>query len=277
MKKAFALYIVGLAAVGLTIWQPSLGWLSPLMYVIVFPICAFWLWRSEGRTLQDLGLRRGKFWRQTLSWGLLLGLMFPAVIVLVQALCGWIVVTPSLANLTYANWPVYVILPAYIVYVLIKMFFIVAIEEFVFRGYFLQRLALGIGVRWAVAMSSALWAIGHLVSMISQGLSPLSIAIGMLTFIVWGTALSLGCLRTAKSLWFPFGIHYGINISFSLLGGFFLTNFQAPQWLIGNPAWSPETGVFGTLVWLAMIGVIWKITASSRVKISRYETNLTGM
>jgi membrane protease YdiL (CAAX protease family) len=277
MKKAFALYMVGIAAVGLTIWQPSLGWLSPLVYVFVLPACAFWLWRSEGRTLQDLGLGRGKFWRQTLSWGLLLGLMFPAIMNLVQALCGWIIVTPSMANLTYSNWPTYVILSAYIVYVLIKMFFVVAIEEFVFRGFFLQRLALGIGVRWSVVLSSALWAMGHLYSMVSQGLSPLSTVLGMLTFVVWGTALSVGYWRTGKSLWFPFGIHYGINISSSLLGGFFLTSFQAPQWLIGNPAWTPETGVFGTLVWLAAIGIIWKITSSSRVKTSRYEANLTRM
>jgi hypothetical protein len=71
-------------------------------------------------------------------------------------------------------------------------------------------------------------------------------------------------LRTGKSLWFPFGLHYGVNISFSLLGGFFLVSYQAPQWLVGNPAWAPESGILGTLVWLVAIGIVWKITPSAR-------------
>jgi hypothetical protein len=87
---------------------------------------------------------------------------------------------------------------------------------------------------------------------------------GMLTFIVWGTALSIGCLRTGKSLWFPFGLHYGLNISFSLLGGFVLASYQAPQWLVGTPPWMPESGVLGPLIWLLAIGIIWKITPEQR-------------
>src|SRR5450759_3279524 len=126
MKKAITLYLLGIAAVGLAIWQPTLGWLSPVMYVLVFPVCAFWLWRSERHTLQDLGLRRGKFWRQSLSWGLLLGLIIPVMIMLVQVLCGWVVLTPH--TLAYGDLPAYIIVPGYIASVLVKMFFIVAIE-----------------------------------------------------------------------------------------------------------------------------------------------------
>jgi len=260
VKRVFALYILGIVAVGLAIWQPAFGWLSPTLYTFVFPVCAIWFWRSEGRTLQDLGLRRGKFWRQSLSWGLLLGLVLPVMIMLVQVLCGWVVLTPH--TLAYGDLPAYIIVPGYIASVLVKMFFIVAIEEFVFRGYFLQRLTLGIGVGWAVLFSSVLWAIGHLFSMVSEGLSPFSIAMGMLTFVTWGIALSIGCLRTGKSLWFPFGLHYGLNISFNLPGVFFVTSYLAPQWWVGNPAWVPESGVLGPLVWLVAIGIVWKITSA---------------
>ncbi len=258
MKKAFVLYVVGIAAVGLAIWQPAFEWLSPVMYTLIFPACAIWLWRSEGRALQDLGLHRGKFWRQSLSWGLLAGLMIPVLIVLAQILSGWIVLTPR--TLTLGD------LTGYIAYVFVKMVFIVAIEEFVFRGFFLQRFILGVGIGWAVLLSSVLWSIGHLVSMANEGLSPFAIAIGMLTFVAWGTALSIGCLRTGKTLWFPFGLHYGANISFSLLGGYFLASYQAPQWLVGHPAWAPETGVLGTLAWLLAIGVVWKITQPERTE-----------
>jgi uncharacterized protein len=252
MKKAFTLYMLGIAAVSLAIWQPAFGWLSPIIYVLVFPVCAIWLWRSEGRTLQDLGLQRERLWRQSLSRGLLLGLILPVIVMLVQVMSGWTVLTPR--DLALRDLATYISLTFF------KMLFVVAIEEFVFRGYFLQRFTLGIGMGWAALLSSVLWSIGHLVSMVSEGLSLFSIAIGMLTFVVWGIALSVGCLRTAKSLWLPFGLHYGVNISFSLLGIFFLADYHAPQWLIGHPAWTPESGIFGTLVWLLAIGIIWKIT-----------------
>ena len=181
---------------------------------------------------------------------------------LVQVLFGWVVLTPG--NMSYGNWPAAIVIPGYIAFTLIKMFFIVAIEEVVFRGYFLQRFSLGTGTAWAIVLSSGLWAIGHLVSMVSEGLSPFSIGMGMLTFLTWGIALSIGCLRSGKSLWFPFAVHYGVNICFSMLGGFSLANYQAPQWLVGNPNWAPESGVLGTLVWLAAIGMVWMITSPAR-------------
>ncbi|MBK9925772.1 MAG: CPBP family intramembrane metalloprotease [Anaerolineales bacterium] len=260
MKKVFTLYTLGIVAVGLAIWEPNLKWLSPLVYLLVFPVCAIWLWRSEGRTLQDLGLSRsGDAWKQSLSWAIGLGLIFPVLILLAQVLFGWVTLTPR--ALVYGEYPTYILVPGYIAFVLVKMFFIAAIEEFVFRGFFLQRLALGMNMVWAVLLSSALWSIGHLASMVSEGLPLFAITLGMLTFIVWGTALSIGYLRTGKSLWFPFGLHYGLNISFSLLGGFILTRYQAPQWLVGTPPWMPESGVLGPLIWLLAIGVICKITS----------------
>lgn len=255
MKKAFTLYIFGITVVGLALWQPTFGWLSPATFMFIFPACAIWLWRSEGRTLEDLGLRRDKLWRRFLSRGLLLGLMLPVVVILLQVLSGWAILTPR--DLSFRD------LAAYISLTFVKTLFVVAIEEFVSRGYFLQRFTLGIGTGWAILLSSALWSTGHLVSMVSEGLSPLSITLGMLTFIAWGTTLSIGCLRTAKSLWFPFGLHYGVNISFSLMGIFFQKNYQAPQWLVGHPAWAPESGILGTLVWVLVIGVVWKITQPS--------------
>jgi membrane protease YdiL (CAAX protease family) len=209
-----------------------------------------------------MGIRRDNNLKQPLIWGLLLGLVIPVIIMLVQVICGWVVLTPI--AMTYGNLPAFVLVPGYIAFALIKMIFIVAIEEFVFRGYFLQRLSMGIGVVWAVLLSSILWGIGHLFSMVSEGLSPFSIAIGMLTFTIWGIALCIGYLRNGKSLWFPFGVHYGVNISFSMLGGFLLASYQAPQWLVGNPNWAPESGVLGAIVWLVVICIVWKIMPLAR-------------
>jgi membrane protease YdiL (CAAX protease family) len=262
VKKAITLYLLGITAVGLAIWQPIIGWLSPLMYALVFPVCAILFWRSEGRKLQDLGLRRDNNVKQNMIWGLLLGLLIPVILLLVQVICGWVVLTPN--AMTYGDLPAYIIVPGYIAFALLKMILVVAIEEFVFRGYFLQRLTMGIGVVWAVMLSSILWGIGHLFPMVSEGLSPFSIAMGMLTFTIWGIALCIGYLRNGKSLWFTFSVHYGVNISFSMLGGFLLASYKAPQWLVGNPNWAPESGILGAIVWLVVILIVWKIIPLAR-------------
>ena len=273
MKKAIALCLLEIAAIALAIWQPAIGRLSPgifssilfpIIFLIILPVCAIWLWRSEGRTFKDIGLHRDNDTKKLLIWGLLLGLIIPVIVVLVQVLCGWVVLTPN--ALSYGNLPVFIVVIGYITLTLIKTFMNVAIEEFVFRGYFLHRFAIGIGVVWAALLSSILWGIGHLVAMVREGLSPFSIVMAMLTFTIWGIALCVGCLRNGKSLWFPFGVHYGVNISFSLLGGFLLANYQAPQWLVGNPNWVPESGILGVIVWLAVILVVWKITPIARLK-----------
>ena len=38
MKKAFALSLVAISAVGLAIWRPALGWASPVTYVLAVRI-----------------------------------------------------------------------------------------------------------------------------------------------------------------------------------------------------------------------------------------------
>jgi membrane protease YdiL (CAAX protease family) len=272
MKKAIALCLLEITVIGLAIWQPTIGWLSPeifasilfpIFFLIVLPISAIWLWRNEGRTLQDIGLRRDIHVKKLLIWGLLLGLIIPIIVMLVQVLCGWVVLSPN--AISYGDLPVFVIVPGYIALTLLKMIMNVSIEEFVFRGYFLHRFAIGIGVVWAWLFSSILWGIGHLVSMLSEGLSPFSIAMAMLTFTIWGIALSIGCWRNGKSLWFPFGVHYGVNISFSLLGAFLQASYKAPQWLVGNPNWVPESGILGTMVWLVVILVVLKITPIAKL------------
>ncbi len=267
MKKAIALGLVEIAVIGLAIWQPTIGRLSPeifasilfpIFFLLVLPISAIWLWRNEGRTLQDIGLRRDINMKKLLIWGLLLGLIIPIIVMLFQVLCGWVVLSPN--AIRYGNLPFIVIVPGYIAITLLKMIMNVSIEEFVFRGYFLHRFAVGFGVVWAALFSSILWGIGHLVSMVREGLSPFSIAMAMLTFTIWGIALCIGCWRNGKSLWFPFGVHYGVNISFSLLGAFLQASYTAPQWLVGNPNWVPESGILGPLVWLVVILVVLKIT-----------------
>jgi hypothetical protein len=95
--------------------------------------------------------------------------------------------------------------------------------------------------------------------MLVSGLSAPQLVLGMLTFILWGSVLGIGFLYIDKTLWFPFGLHYGNNLSFSLLGTLMTNWYLAPAWLVGHPAWAPESGLVGTALWALCLLVAWQI------------------
>ena len=255
MHKPLVLYLIVLATMGLAVWQPSFSWLSPAFLLILFS-GAVWLWEAEGHYVRDLGLHRIASWRRNLGRGFLVGLMLPIVLVTVQAVSGWI--TLALAFLPMASVAMVVLLAV------VKTAFVVASEELVFRGYFLQRFSVSQGTRLAVLSSSLLWALMHLPAMVGAGLSAMFVAIGMVTFIVWGVALSIGFLHTDNSLWFPFGLHYDYNSSYSLIGGFIAVTYHAPRWLLGHPAWASESGLLGLLLWATVSMAIWWSTGQGK-------------
>ncbi|MGB7538625.1 MAG: type II CAAX endopeptidase family protein [Anaerolineales bacterium] len=238
---ALVLAFTAMTAVALAVAFPSLAWFSPLTFVLILPLGAIGIWRRDGRTFADLGYRFSAGWLKRLAAGLMLGLAIPVLFKIVPVLGGWITVAPrteSPGNLA-----------SYLILLLVKMFFIVGIEEIVFRGFFVQSISERTPVGLAVMLSSLLWATGHIASMAASGIPAGQIAIGMVTIVLWGIALSIGFLKTGKSLWLPYGIHFGINIGSSVLGWFFLTAPNASQWWIGHPAFMPETGWIGVVGW----------------------------
>src|SRR5512140_2024139 len=88
--KTFLLFLIGLIAVTLASLFPALSWLSPLTYMIIFPITAIWFWKSEGRSLRDLGFRFDQAWLQKLAIGLVFGLAIPILFMGIQVIGGWI-------------------------------------------------------------------------------------------------------------------------------------------------------------------------------------------
>jgi membrane protease YdiL (CAAX protease family) len=253
----FALYILGFLAVAVALVLPSLAWLSPLTFVLIFPLGAIWVWKSERRSLWDLGYRFSSGWLRYLAIGLFCGLSIPVLFQVIQVLGGWITLTPRVDPIKG--------LIAYLPMLVLKMIFIVAIEEFVFRGFFLQALSRTTGIGLAAVLSALLWGTGHLTSMVNAGLTPGFIVIGMTTFLIWGVTLNLCYLKAGKSLWLPYGLHLGINLSFSLVGWPFITQPNAPQWWIGHPAWSPESGLIGVIVWLIFAMVVYWLTGRDRI------------
>jgi membrane protease YdiL (CAAX protease family) len=146
------------------------------------------------------------------------------------------------------------------------MILVVAIEEFVFRGFFLNALSRKRGFWLAGGLSSLLWGISHLASMVREGLPPGLMSLGVASFLLWGITLCLSYLRAQNSLWLPYGLHLGVNLGFSLAGWFYATQPSAPQWWIGHPAWSPESGLVGVILWLILALASYGLTGDGRVK-----------
>jgi membrane protease YdiL (CAAX protease family) len=248
------LYFIGILAVAASVTISSLRWISTVAILLLIPLGAVLVWRSEGRPLGELGYRLSRGWPRNLGIGLLLGLGIPALFKLLFVLVGWATLTPRgepLQDLITSLPPV-----------LIRMMLVVGLEELVFRGFFPQALSRSTGPWPAILLSSSLWGATHLGSMVSAGLSGGAILLGMTTFLAWGITLSLCFLIGGKSLWLPYGLHLGVNLGFSLAGWYFITQPHAPEWWIGHPAWSPESGLIGPVVWLILALIAYRLVGA---------------
>ena len=116
-------------------------------------------------------------------------------------------------------------------------------EELTFRGYLLQNLTDGIGIRWSVILSSIMFGMIHLKNPNATILS--GIIITLITFL-----FVLGWLRTGQ-LWIPFGLHAGWNFFLGPVFGFPVSGIHedsfikltinGPEWLTGGD-FGPEGG-----------------------------------
>ena len=252
MIKGLGLYLFSFALLALAGWQSSLAWMAPVALAILL-FGSLLLWRAEGRPLRDLGFRRIAYLGRFFSIGFLIGATIPIIVLLLIWAAGWADISVRIEA-----WRVLII---GISIALIRAALIAASEELVFRGYFLRIFDLQFGFNLAVLGSSLLWALTHLTDMIASGLSPISIVIGMGTFIIWGVVLALSVKMGDDSLWIPYGIHFGYNLVFSIFGYFLAISLDAPQWVVGHVTWSPESGLLGFAIWIGALLILWGIRA----------------
>jgi hypothetical protein len=137
-------------------------------------------------------------------------------------------------------------------------------EELVFRGYPLQVLFRGIGPWGAIFLISSIFALLHIRN---EGAT----ASSTLNTLIAGVLLCRAYLIT-RSIWLPFGIHFGWNAGTALILGMPVSGLPTASILktevIGNEmvfgsGYGPEDGLLGTAIFLTAAIVI------SRLGISR--------
>jgi membrane protease YdiL (CAAX protease family) len=117
-------------------------------------------------------------------------------------------------------------------------------EEIAFRGYLLQNLRDGIGLRWAVIISCIFYGVIHMPNPNSTLLSGVLIAaIGFLRIYGW---------LSSSQLWLSMGMHAGWNFFQGPIFGFHVSGLdietliqhsvKGPAWITGG-VFGPEAGV----------------------------------
>ena len=200
---------------------------SVLLVMIVLGFCALLLSldRVLSPLLEALGLPLG---RETLH-DAALGLSFGIGTV---SLAVGVVVTVGQARFHYAGAH-----PAALALTFWSLAAAAMVEEVTFRGYPMHRLMEGLGTPAAVAMTSCMFGLAHL-------RNPYGNWWGVVNTVEIGVLLALAYVRT-RSLWLPWGIHFGWNAALGMGYGLVVSgyrdfsdavvgNLQGPHWLTGG-------------------------------------------
>lgn len=228
------------------------AWRDPLP--VLFVLLATWACtRLRREPLSSIGLKLDARWWRQLGAGFGLGIAALALAALLMVIAGDVhfELRPG-RNASLLAWGFYGFL------------FAAALEELLFRGFLFQRLLDGIGVWGAQLLLAAAFALAHWGNPGMEGATRIwaTVDIGLAAVM-----LGMAYLRTG-SLALPLGLHLGWNwmqgsvlgfgVSGHAAGGWWQPVFgDAPAWMTGG-AFGPEASVFGVLVDLVMLVLLWR-------------------
>ena len=112
-------------------------------------------------------------------------------------------------------------------------------EELVFRGYFFQNIVAGMGLMWAIIISSLVFGLTHI-------MNPEGTVLGGLLIALITPQLIYAYLKTGQ-LWLPMGLHLGWNFFQASIFGFAASGQESPSMISQSPV-GPEWlsgGAFG--------------------------------
>ncbi len=219
-------------------WEMLIGQLATALVITAATYAAVrWL---DRRSFVSLGLRWHPGARRDLAAGVGITLLMMGGIFLAERALGWLQITGFRWQAVSGEQVVAEIVLA------LGFFLLVAwAEELLTRGYLLQTLADGLGMGWAVVLSSALFGLAHLGN-------PNATWAGAAGIFFAGLFLAYGYTRSGQ-LWLPIGLHLGWNFFEGVVFGFpvsGLTGFPAlvETQVNGPPLWTggpfgPEAGL----------------------------------
>ncbi|MEE8308698.1 MAG: CPBP family intramembrane glutamic endopeptidase, partial [Gammaproteobacteria bacterium] len=104
-------------------------------------------------------------------------------------------------------------------------------EELVFRGYLLQNMIAGMGLMWAIVLSSVLFGVIH-------GANPGATVLSTFLLILTTPQLIYAYLKTGQ-LWLPMGLHLGWNFFQASIFGYAASGMESATLVLQSPA-GPE-------------------------------------
>lgn len=148
-------------------------------------------------------------------------------------------------------------------------------EEVVFRGYPLQVFLKGLGPWGAMLLISCIFGLLH-------ARNPGATLLSTINTILAGMFLCRAYLKT-RSLWLPYGIHFGWNAGLSVVLGYPVSGLDMPSILNTSTAsemilgggYGPEGGILGTVLFLtATILIGWlpvgKVSPETRAALTAH-------
>jgi hypothetical protein len=254
----FSAYVVAGMIVGGVLRSANPFWVHLLFFLALLGVAKLMTAVFDRKPLGSVGLAFHGRWGRELGLGLGIGAAMILSVAFLERVVGfgrfaWSGLSSSSAMGKLAYYAVFLVLAA-------------ANEELLFRGYPFQRLVESIGAVGAVALSSALFGLGHLANPGHTWVSAANTALV-------GIPLAVAYLRT-RALWMPIAIHFSWNFVQGIVLGLPVSGFHFPglfkpwisgaAWLTGA-TYGPEGGLLATGVIVAATAYL---VLSERIHIS---------
>ena len=193
----------------------------------------------DRRSIKSLGLD----FKENFFQDILIGILVSAVILGIIFLAEWALGYLTIQGFSWQTEPLQAVLTGTLSSAIL---FILTgwIEELQFRGYYLQNLADGINMTWAIILSAIWFAVMHLFNPNAS----MQIIPGL---FIAGVFFAFAYIRT-RQLWLAIGIHIGWNYFEGTVYGFqvsgidiyrlVIQDVQGPKLITGG-AFGPEAGL----------------------------------
>lgn len=204
----------------------------------------------DRRSFTSLGLKGNRQAVLDLLFGFALTGLMMGLIFLVEWVFGWLEVESFAWQMESSGSLLSSVLIMLVIFALVSWQ-----EELISRGYWLQNLSEGLNRSLGVLLSSAVFALAHV---LNPNLSWLAFA----GLFLAGLFLAYGYLRT-KQLWLPIGLHLGWNFFEGTIFGFPVSGQYSYQLirqstsgseLITGGAFGPEAGLI--LLPILLLGTV---------------------